>query len=207
MPTRQSFALKTQEAINSADLAPHDTRCHAAVLYWMFRDFGDARNVALAKLRAISEKVCPTHAVPMHVSMPAQWFGRQLYVIYHQIAGRAQLATHVNVGDVLVTCHPSLPNHSMVVTTHRYTTFHRNTHVRGFNNQGTFGRGAPLNAYDRRERHCDTNAMWHVNRFGYAAPGNDLYRVDFDDYVACAQMLRGMLVAAGGGAFNYNGPR
>lgn len=206
MPSAQNFALMSREPISEADLAPHNTRCHAAVLYWMFRDFGDARNVALEKLRAISEATCPNHAANMHVSIPAQWFGRQLYIIYHKIANRSQLETHVNVGDVLVTNHPSLPNHSMVVVKHRYTKYHRNTNIRGFNNHGTFGAKAPLNAYDRNERHCDIGRMWHGNRFGHAAPGNDLYRIKFLDYMQCASAIRALLHHAGAGTYNYLGP-
>jgi hypothetical protein len=207
MPTALTFAGRTRERIWSADLDPHSTRCHAAVLYWMFRDFGDTRPDALAKLRAISVATCAHHAAGRHTPIPAQWFGRQLYVVYDQIAQRTDLQNNVDVGDVLVTGHPSLPNHSMVVVTHRYTAWHSNTNIRGFNNRGTFGAG-PWNEYDPAERHCDVAGMWHGGGFGYAAPGNNLYRVRFDDYVQCARILRVSLLLPGAaaGTFDYTGP-
>jgi hypothetical protein len=209
--SRVGFASRAREAIHEADLTPHDTRCHAAVLYWMFRELGDTRPVALAKLRAISEAKCPAAHIAVglgagvHIPLTAQWFFNQFYWQYDEIVGRNHLADTAAVGDVFVTGHPSMPNHSMVVVTHRYTRLHSNTNIRGFNNSGTFGRGRP-NTFDATERHCDVGRMWHGNLFGFARPGLRLFRVTYDNYAVGAQVIRGFLNAAGGGNWTYNGP-
>ena len=207
MPSRESFVETTRisiapDAIRGRIFA-YPVCCHTAALYWMFRDSGDSHDVAIGKLLAIS---IFTQTMPeQYGSIPSAWFGKRLYPTATPLS-RAQLKTLVKIGDILILGDgPMLPMHTMVVVTHLYTTFHQNTNIRGFNNHGTFGADAPRDAYDPVERHCDTDGMWHGNKFGYSVR-NNLYLLKYESYRMASDNVRRNLVAPPGGGYTYTGP-
>ncbi|MCR9294456.1 MAG: hypothetical protein NXI32_17195 [bacterium] len=85
----------------------------------------------------------------------------------------------LNVGDVLISGHPSNPMHSMVVVENDLMLGGQNCFIRGFNNRGTFGDQSPFLAYDAVDRNINDNAYWSKEGFGTAPSWNPLYVVSY----------------------------
>lgn len=160
--------------------APNSYTCHTAVLHWAAMDLGKTQAEANHFVTALTSSVCPGCKTPglPHSSIVAHQYGH----IYCHTAiriNRNQLHTHLNPGDVLITGHPTMPNHSMVV---RQVRGANHVTIRGFNNIGTLGTGALLQ-YDPVSHNITQDKYWKPNnKFGINAPGIELYYIPYATY-------------------------
>lgn len=96
----------------------------------------------------------------------------------------------VEVGDVLITEHPSCPMHTMVV---RQKTRTDHITVRGFNNFGTLGTGI-RDRYDPVSHNITKDKYWvnpNTGKFGLF--GVDLYVIKSVNFLTAARGLRRMV--------------
>ena len=164
--TAQTFASHATEDPELQGQAKHPYTCHMAVLYWAFRDRGDDKATAFKRVDAIAKFKCilckgSQKGIPTHQNIPSQWFGTNIYKksTCSRVNTRDDLQADLNVGDVLITGHDSMPNHSMVVVRKNYAGDNRQTFIRGFNNKGALNTGI-MNKYDNADRNIDVEDLW-----------------------------------------------
>jgi hypothetical protein len=198
----QTYAQHAKTGPNPATVqhvgfpAPAPFNCHAAALYWMFRDMALTAADARGCITAIVNATCPgclgrgAHGT----GLPPDWYGRTFCQNTTAITTRAALFGAVSVGDVLVTGNPpGFMAHSMVVVEKKNFAGRRWVYVRGFNNAGTFGGSSPRDAYDNHDRDCDKDSLWRAGvggtqQFGFGA-GSNLHVVTYANYRMAAQAV------------------
>jgi hypothetical protein len=142
-------------------------------------DQGCNQAQANQRVTALTKATCPgcTTGGP-HTSIAAHRYG-EIFCHTAQVVSRIQLHAVLHPGDVLITGHPSLPNHSMVV---RQVRGANHVTVRGYNNIGTLGTGTLLE-YDNSSHNITQDKYWAgPTMFGVNAPGIPLYVVSYAQY-------------------------
>lgn len=177
-----SLLSKTPPMPNTTNCggAPISYTCHAAVLHWTAMDQGKNQADANFLVTRVTRAVCPGCNNPgsPHSSIVAHRYGSMFCCSAQRIL-RNQLHTHLHPGDVLITGHPSMPNHSMIV---RQVAGPNHVTVRGFNNIGTLGTGGLLQ-YDPVSHNITKDKYWKPNdMFGAYAPGIQLYYIPYATY-------------------------
>lgn len=165
--------------------------CHSAVLHWAYMDQGCNQIQANQRVTALTRATCPGCKTPgmPHPSISAQNYGRMFCHTGVRV-NRNFLHTLCQPGDVLITGHPTFPNHSMVV---RQVRGPNHVTVRGFNNIGTLGTGNLLQ-YDNSSHNITQDKYWaSPMMFGVNAPGIELYRISYVNY--SSQVARTMAMA------------
>jgi hypothetical protein len=151
-------------------------------------DQGCSQQEANRRVTALTRAVCPGCQIPgrFHSSIAAHQYGK-IFCHTAQRIVRNELHTKLKPGDVLITGHPSMPNHSMVV---RQVRGAAHVTVRGFNNIGTLGTGQLLQ-YDPLSHNITQDKYWaSADMFGAHKPGIQLYVVSYENYTA--QVRRSM---------------
>jgi len=165
--------------------------CHSAVLHWAYMDHGCSQIEANQRVTALTRATCPGCKTPgmPHSSIVAHRYGEMFCHTAVRVY-RNSLHTSCQPGDVLITGHPTLPNHSMVV---RQVRGPNHVTIRGFNNIGTLGTGNLLQ-YDNSSHNITQDKYWaSPGLFGANTPGIELYRIPYINY--SSQVARTMRMA------------
>ncbi|TRW97651.1 hypothetical protein FNJ84_09145 [Paracoccus sp. M683] len=172
-----------------SDNSTTEYTCHTAAMHWGYMDLGLTEAEANAKVDRFVRATCPgcINNGAFHFSLPAMRYGP----IFCQGAQRITRNDLVNLhpGDVLITGHYTVPNHSMIVRQVRRAD---HVTVRGFNNFGTLGTGQLLR-YDPTSHNITKDKYWNANdMFGINAPGVPLLVVPYATYSQALRMSLNM---------------
>jgi hypothetical protein len=160
--------------------------CHMAVMHWAQMTLGASQTQANEIVAVFTRVHCPgCKGAGPHGSVSPTAYGSHFCRIAKEIPSGAELHGKVAVGDVLITDHPSMPMHSMVVDEKRGAD---HITIRGFNNWGTLGTGQH-SQYDPVSRNITKH--WKNAADGkFGQNGVPLYVVKYDDFMRASQLLR-----------------
>lgn len=162
--------------------------CHMAAMHWAQMTLGASQALANEIVSVFARLHCPgCKGVGPHGSVSPAAYGGHFCRVARPIPSLAQLHPLVDVGDVLITEHPSQPMHSMVV---RQKQGPNHITIRGFNNYGTLGTGL-RDQYDPESHNITQQKYWFnagAGRFGLV--GVPLYVVKHADFMRASVLLR-----------------
>jgi hypothetical protein len=162
--------------------------CHMAAMHWAQMVLGSDQQRANRAVGDFAKSFCPgCKGNGPHGSVSPYEYGRHFCVTAQPVASRAALYNMAEVGDVLVTEHPSRPMHTMIVRQKR-----GNDHltVRGFNNFGTLGTGV-RDRYDPLSHNIAQDKYWvDPDRGLFGLGGVPLFLVKNVSFMTASRGLR-----------------
>jgi hypothetical protein len=140
--------------------------CHMAAMHWAQMALGKPQQEANRVVGEFARANCPgCRGQGPHGSILPRVYGELFCSSARLVPNRQWLFGMVAVGDVLITEHPSMPMHTMVV---RRRTGPNEVTIRGFNNTGTLNTGV-RDQYDPVSHNIMKDKYWrdpNAGRFG-----------------------------------------
>ncbi len=161
--------------------------CHMAAIHWAFMTLGKSQiqaNQAVGEFALASCIGCKGNGP--HGSLDPRVYGEVFCRSARKIPNKNQLASMVNVGDVLITDNRVWPAHSLVVRQKRGPA---HITVRGFNNLGTLGTGI-RDRYDPVSHNITQDKYWRNPLTGkFGTVGVDLFVIRYETYMQVIRVL------------------
>jgi hypothetical protein len=161
--------------------------CHMAAMHWAAMALGHSQKKANEIVSGFTKKSCRgCLGNGNHASVSPSEYGKAFCSTGTRIANKNALHDMVDVGDVLVTGHPSMPMHTMVL---RQKRGEDHITVRGFNNFGTLGTGV-RDHYDPVSHNIAQDKYWkNSDQSLFGQIGEPLYLVKHDSFIAAIRQV------------------
>jgi hypothetical protein len=160
-----------------------------AAMHWAQMALGSSQGDANRIVGAFARLHCPgCKGGGPHGSVQPSAYGQTFCQNAVRIRDRVSLHGSVEVGDVLITEHWSMPMHTMIVRQKRGID---HVTVRGFNNYGTLGTGT-RDRYDPVSHNITKDKFWSAvgGGFGRAGVPIPLWVVKNAQFMQASRMLR-----------------